>query len=662
MATINVQLPDGSTQPLNYPDTWNDDQIKNFVRSNMSTIKNGAPVSTPKSQESIGQDIIRYAINDPLASLSQMAAGIAKPIVNAPHDIAALFSPSFASHIPTQPNINYSEAYGIPENQKNMADKVMQFAPQAAASFALPETELGSLGNAISSIPKVGNYLKTALGNALSQGLFAATQAPQDQGKAALAAGGIAGPFSILAQGAINEDPTIRTLSRALLGTGSGVLGYEGAKALGAPAGATQLAGALLGLAGYKGINPRQTAAENVLKGVEGTDYQSALDATNRLGLTYGTPAEMSGNPFTGASQGNIGKTEKGAQLLYQKGEGRVESEKNAINRLLDNVYDPSIHEQQKNNFYNAAQNKIIVDQDHLDDLNDLRGPSPEEIKQDQDLRAQIKQQYTKGGVADKILNTLGIPAKDQGNEIFKDAEKQVLNDPAYREELKGLDSNSIGYLQQIKSKMDEMISKSLANNNLNRARIIGNTQNKLMDMMDEVSPEYAQGRSLAERQKTRDQIESYFNTRKMTGTNMGKFLNNGNRYDDLQNHLDNALGAQSDPDEIAKLSKAKQDLEDMKLIFPRLINVPNAKNAEALSRTSMSKSRSSAQDYLKMLQELLSGGSYDQRAVELATSPNWKEQLTRVNAGTPRDQFMGYLSKLLASGGAQGVGQNVRE
>ena len=41
-------------------------------------------------------------------------------------------------------------------------------------------------------------------------------------------------------------------------------------------------------------------------------------------------------------------------------------------------------------------------------------------------------------------------------------------------------------------------------------------------------------------------------------------------------------------------MKNAGQQLEDMKLIFGRLINIPTAKTAEALSRASMSKERSS--------------------------------------------------------------------
>jgi hypothetical protein len=105
-------------------------------------------------------------------------------------------------------------------------------------------------------------------------------------------------------------------------------------------------------------------------------------------------------------------------------------------------------------------------------------------------------------------------------------------------------------------------------------------------------------------------------------------------------------------------MKNAQQQLEDMRLIFGRLINIPTAKTAEALSRTSMSKSRSSSDEAIRRLKELLSGGRYDKEAVELITNPKWADELKKLNEITNKDKLIAAFHNVIGKAGAQAIAQ----
>ena len=105
-------------------------------------------------------------------------------------------------------------------------------------------------------------------------------------------------------------------------------------------------------------------------------------------------------------------------------------------------------------------------------------------------------------------------------------------------------------------------------------------------------------------------------------------------------------------------MKNAGQQLEDMKLIFGRLINIPTAKTAEALSRTSMSKARSTSDEVIRRLKEVLSGGKYDKAAVELITNPNWADELQKLKKVTKPDKLIGAFHNLMSKAGAQAIAQ----
>ena len=413
---------------------------------------------TQKSEPQTEHDaIVRYGLKDPLAGLLNFGSRGATSAGN----LAIGLINKLGGNLPKQESADFSEILGLPK-EKNMGDVIGQFAGEMAPALLAPETEIPWVSNALMKLPAWGKYLKTALGNAVTQGAIAASQSPENQGEAALEAGGIAAPFSALSEAIKSGNPMVRNVGRILGGLGAGGLGYYGAKSVGAPEPAADIAAVLGASLGGKGGNTATRVARDVLKGVEGTPYQEALDAANRLGLTYITPAEASANPFTGGVQGRLGKTEKGAQLLYQKGKERAVSEENAIENLFSNIF-PKELEKRKNELYKIAESK-------------------------------------------EVPNSLLNQFKD--NEIFKTALEHVRREPAYKEKLKGVSENSFQYLNQIKEAMDDMIEKAPRK----EGNIIKETKNDLLKTLDTISPEYKEGRQLAERGIVRREIEDLFN------------------------------------------------------------------------------------------------------------------------------------------------------
>src|SRR5882757_7265574 len=117
MATIQVRMPDGSMQAMSHPDDWTDEQVKSAI------YKNFPQNNKPKEQEeSFGQKAFKYGVKDPLAG----AAELGNAILNIPHGLGKLAGINIPAH---EEGYDYSAALGIPEDKKNLTDRLIQFAP-----------------------------------------------------------------------------------------------------------------------------------------------------------------------------------------------------------------------------------------------------------------------------------------------------------------------------------------------------------------------------------------------------------------------------------------------------------------------------------------------------------------------------------------------------
>lgn len=624
-------------------------------------------------------ELLRYGIKDPLAGILNFGS---KGGTSAGNLAIGLIN-KLGGNLPKQEATDFSEMLGIPEEQKNLADKLIQFAPEIGISLALPETRLGKVGELLDMLPAWGKYLKTGLGNAISQGALAASQSPEDQGTAAIEAGSIAAPFSAISKGVLSGSPTVRNLSRAAGALGGAGLGYLGSKSLGANEPVADITAALMGIAGSGGLNTQRRVRENMLKGVEGTPYQEARDAAQGLGLSYITPAEASGNPFTGGVQGNIGKTERGAQLLYQRGKERATSEKNAIENLYENISkSPEIASA---SIRDSAQKEI------------------ERLKQE---RLNASEPHYKQAHDKKVAMTW-VTNLENSDATIKNAIRDAMTDPKYQTEgeLKGLPKNSIKVLDYAKRKIDAQIEQAKNFGDQDAARVLNKSKNRLLDKLATIDKDYAKGREVySEYSKPIEKLEAsqvgrIANTKDTQLKNISSSIfdpaqtdlsvlrqikdtvqkHNPEAWNGIvRNEMERLMGKKKDmtgsnfynqilanenkfnqfKTALSDNKKASEKLDDMKKIFGRLINVPTAKTAEALSRTSMSKERSSTQTAMRYLQELLSGGKYDKAAVELITSPKWTDELDKLGRITNTDKLIGAFHNLMGKAGAQAIAQ----
>lgn len=573
-----VKLPDGKYMEIKEGMTDND--ISDILSS-----YNKGPEKEDSFMDAAGRVASDYL--SPLKGAARTAANIGNLALNAPrYAEEALFTGP--SRVFGEVDLNKYLPFQKPTTTK---EKILESLPELAGSMVLPAARLGRLSEALGSIPKFGKYLTPAIEQAASQGLYSAATSPEDRTEKGLESAAITAPLMALSQATAQGSPFTKMLGKSLMALGGagagGYGGYQAGGTMGALGGAA--AGAL---GGYKlgNLSPERRLASDVLKGVEGTGYKESLDAAKRLGLTYLTPAEASGSVYAGVTQGGIGKTEKGLDLLAKKGAERLQSEKKAINKLFDTVYNKDELGKLKNTLYDIS-----------------------------------------GGVRfkEEAINSL------KQDENIKRAIQTVEKDPAFKEALKGVDKNSIKYFDEVKRAIRDKADAAMAKGKSGKSSNIIKSEKKLIDEMDKISPLYKEARGLAERDIARQNLEKFFDKKEMTGTNFAKYLQSDKKVEDLMKHL-------------RTVPEAQQQVKDMRRIFDKLINVPTAKKAEALKRTSMSEARSGPQAWKTELKEIISGGKYDKAAVELITNPSWEKDLHKLSQISSPEKITSSLLDML--------------
>lgn len=328
---------------------------------------------------------------------------------------------------------------------------------------------------------------------------------------------------------------------------------------------------------------PETFKAQGLLRGVDLPEAEKGLAAAQRLGLSYLTPAEATGSPIPGKAQGRIGRTDEGGMELFKAAQGRLASEKAAIDKLLENV---------------APSTQAFRDKE--DELYTLAKQSGNQvdIKPVQDLLNQ-KLKGAKGEIA---------TALSRAGEYLK---------PAGANE--GLDTSIEGLHQTkmaIDSLMDGTSDKSIGRTAQREVKAI---QDKLLEQLDNASPEYKAARAIARRRFLREDLESPFDKKEITGTNFYKGnLLSDERYNDLYNKLKEIPGAQA-------------AFKDMRVAFKNLIDPTTARTAAGLEKTSMTSGRSTPEKLMDIGANLTSG-VFDQAGVEVLTKPSkWMPELKRI-------------------------------
>jgi hypothetical protein len=130
--------------------------------------------------------------------------------------------------------------------------------------------------------------------------------------------------------------------------------------------------------------------------------------------------------------------------------------------------------------------------------------------------------------------------------------------------------------------------------------------------------------RSLAERQITRMNLEEKINDSEVKGTSFfSKNLKNDKNFNKLIHSLRNVPEAQS----IA---------QDMRIVFPDLINPITPRTAAGFAKAGMNQDRNSKKAFIDSLKEKISFGKNEKSAIDLITKPGWEKRLSELNSTDP--------------------------
>ena len=171
-----------------------------------------------KALKGIGEDWLHFGRNLASGGLEGL-----RGIGNIPHQLHLPYAPYFE---PT----DFRKMVGLNKNA-SLSDKLIEGIGQFAPALLAPEANLGKIGKAIESIPKIGKYAKSIIGNALPQGLYSATQDEVNPLKTGLESGASTAPFSAAMTAIGNRNPYIRAIGKASLGGLGAASGYLGAQA-----------------------------------------------------------------------------------------------------------------------------------------------------------------------------------------------------------------------------------------------------------------------------------------------------------------------------------------------------------------------------------------------------------------------------------------------
>lgn len=535
-----------------------------------------------------------------------IAAGLGKfghKLINIPSMLAgALGDEESKKLLSWRPNYDYSKAVGLP-SQLGLSDRLLQASPEILGSLAVPGANLGKAGQLISKIPAAGKYLNAAASEAIPQALYAGALGEEGhRGEAAATAGATTAPFAAASQFAKSPLPAKQKLLANILGGAGGVGAYYGANYLGAPEWASATAGALAGLIGNKAAGTKGMMMQELAGGKNAKLAQDRLAASQRIGLDFITPEEAFNSPFLARKQGQLGRTEEGSELLYDKFHQRNVSEQNAIDKVLNDIHDP-----------------------------DIMGPQAEAL---------YKKSYESNLPPELIANL-------SQNEVVKHAINDVLKRPAYREKLKDVPVESFAFWDHVKRALGDMAEDAPRS----EAKIINDARKSLVGEMDAISPDYKQARALEERKFAREGLEKVFDkTNIHSGHAFFKALNSKEDFEKLMHNL-------RDIPEIGQdMGMVRQSLKDMRELFKDFRAESKTNKVRGLEQTGMKQDRNAVNKAISMFENMFSGGKFDKEAIEFITSPNWAEQLKEINKITDKQKKMAKTIEVFGKIAAQGA------
>jgi hypothetical protein len=415
-------------------------------------------------------------------------------------------------------------------------------------------------------------------------------------------------------------------------------------------------------------LSPKTGAIDDLARqGIDPTQALATKTAADRLNVSI-TPAEASGSQLAGKAQGRLGISNEGALKLQEFAKNRTMQEKSAINSLLDDISPDDTPA--------AADVRRVANKVIQADTSALQ----------QKARPVYDTAYKATVPVDDLKSVFDEP-------IIANAANKISNDPIYASELKGVPKNSIQYLDLVKRNVDDQISTANRAGEKNTVRLLMNAKEKLVNSMDEVSPDYKMARSIfgdgskplqqlnesnigrianlkdtqlkqvskiifdsgetnpkilnqirtriskqdAEtwNRITRNWMEGELNNTPGTGSSFyKKILGNDRKFNQAMSAVQNIPGA-------------PEKLSDMREVFKNLINPTTPRTAASLAKSYLDAPRSTAQFFKDMADKIV-GGRYDNAAIDLITSNNWDKELAKIKAAKgPLLRGQGYANLL---------------
>ena len=560
---------------------------------------------------------------------------------------------------------------------------------QPAVDAALTGFNTGVERTAHGALQVIGNQLPTVPAIAEASGRVAAQrEAAYEKAAAnyptvanvASIAGGIGATTPLLLLGG-GAPGLLRAVGQgALQGAGAGFLQYvpEGGSRTvntlfgGALGGAIPL-GFGAAVQGAKLLKkPATYVAEKVMQGVDAVKTLKNKQAADRLGLTIYTPAEASGSPLAAAEQGRRGTSPAGALKMQKMGDERLAQEQKIVGDLLDDL-----------------------SPDGSSAAGEVRGVAKTVFnKEEKALAAAAKPLYQRAYAQPAPGDELLQLASRDGN--IETALKDVMTDPLYKLKLSEATPNSIQVWDLVKRNVGRKIAAAKRDGDKEAAMILEESQNSLLNILDNASPEYAAARALYSEgakplQKLRESnLGRLANLNDMQLKNVSKIIFDPAETDikvlmqlrdnvvkqspdtwgrivrnEIERKLDMAKGSSpatnfynaflAKPRDYRQLLVAtqglpnvRQKLVDMKAVFKDLIEPISAKTAARLAKSSLDVPRSSIELARNVINNFL-GGKFDKAAVDLMFSPTWDKELAKVVKINNKASRVIELGKLLS-------------
>lgn len=214
-------------------------------------------------------------------------------------------------------------------------------------------------------------------------------------------------------------------------------------------------------------------AAMNVLRGVDEKAAAKTLKSARRLGVDI-TPAEAGGSPIAAQTQGQLGTSKQGTQALYEFGKKRLGQEKQAVAGMLDEL--------SPNNASAAVE---------------VRRATQKVISKEEKALQETARPFYEQSASDLI------PKKEFGglskSNIFQHYLQKVKGDPLLADDIAKYPDNSVKVLDYVKKYMDDDIGRLIREEGVrsNKAALLTNQKNKMLEMLDKHSDNYKTARTI---------------------------------------------------------------------------------------------------------------------------------------------------------------------